>query len=134
MKIYPLNTSDEKNTYRIMMKFINYTVYKINFELECVENCSFADGRKVFKTSFVFTKNNINLNSLSADVETIQDPSSPIVYVDFDVKPDDIKAQFSMKQTKIVETSQNKPKMEDVLHFDFGKLEDFFAYLESNKN
>lgn len=117
-----------------MMKFINYTVYKINFELECVENCKFADGREEFKTFFVFTKNNINLNSLSADVETIQDPNSPIIFVDFEVKPDDQRVQFAMKQTKIIETSQNQPRIEDLLYFDFGKLEDFFAYLESNKS
>jgi hypothetical protein len=69
----------------------------MNFKLECLKNCKFADGRESFEKFFVFTKNNINLNSLSADIDTIQDPNSPIIFIDFDVNTEEKKVEFVLK-------------------------------------
>lgn len=89
VKLYPLRESEERNSYRMLIKLINYTVYKIQFKLECLENCQFADGRKAFEKFFIFTRSNININSLSADIETITDEKSPTLFIDFDVKVGD---------------------------------------------
>lgn len=97
VKLYPLEEGEEESKFRLMMRLANYTVYKIKFQLECGENSQFADGREKFEKIFTFTKNNINLNSMSADIETISQKDCPLLYVDFSVRNSEKEVKFTLK-------------------------------------